>query len=44
MNMHANYNYDVENKLCYCWWKMILCLNLLRTSHYEVILRRKMIQ
>ena len=38
MNVHANYDYDVENKLFYC------LLKPLRTSHYEVILRRKMIQ
>jgi len=27
MNVHASYDYDVENKLCYCWWNMTLCLN-----------------
>jgi len=35
MNVYANYDYDVEDKLCYYWWwKMTLCLNPLWTSHY----------
>jgi len=25
--IHANYDYDIENLLCCCWWNMTLCLN-----------------